>query len=454
MQKKEIKIDFEKKCGKIKPVNCINGGPRSGGYGLPFDFSDEFEEMAVPFVRTAGAAGEYGLNQFVNIHCIFPDFSADENSEESYNFLPTDLYLAAIRNTGADIFFRLGESSEPYSRKLYVGPPQDKEKWARICEHIVMHYNEGWAGGFKLNIRYWEIWSAPDTPEGWQGDATEYYELYRICANHLRERFPRIKIGAYGARGFYALNRLDATEEMKGYIPFLQKFFSYITAEQTAAPLDFFTWACYTSNPDEIVMHSTYARSYLDIAGLKRTRSIICEYNTLYRGGTPPALKEGTMCQLATALILAQKSSADMMMYSSSDVYSADNALFSMDDYQTPHRYAPYNAMRSFARLYKLGTAVDSGDDYRKEVYSLVACNGSEAEMMISVPKYEGNLEIRLVNSTFDACTVTKNSPGGTRGKGAVYHSKELAISGGKIILPVKSGELYTVSFFNKNNQQ
>ena len=139
MQKKEIRVDFDKKCGRIKPLGCINGGPRSGGYNLPFDFSDEFVEMGVPLVRTAGSAGEYGMNQYINVHCIFPDFDADEESEESYNFLPTDLYLASIRDTGAGIFFRLGESKEPYSKKLYVTPPRDTHKWARICDHNGMH---------------------------------------------------------------------------------------------------------------------------------------------------------------------------------------------------------------------------------------------------------------------------------------------------------------------------
>ena len=113
VQKKEIKLDFEKKCGRIKPLNCINGGPRSGGFDLPFDFSEEYIEMAVPMVRTSSCAGEYGYNQFVNIHCIFPDFNADETLESSYNFLPTDLYIASIRNAGAAVFFRLGESREP-----------------------------------------------------------------------------------------------------------------------------------------------------------------------------------------------------------------------------------------------------------------------------------------------------------------------------------------------------
>ena len=173
MQKKEIKIDFNRKSGRIKPLHCINGGPRSGGYNLPFDFSEEFSEMGVPLVRTAGSAGEYGHNQYINVHCIFPNFDADENLEESYNFLPTDLYLASIRNTGAEIFFRLGEGREPYSKKLYARPPKDYEKWARICEHIIMHYNEGWANGFKMNIKFWEIWSAPDSGECWAGRAEE-----------------------------------------------------------------------------------------------------------------------------------------------------------------------------------------------------------------------------------------------------------------------------------------
>ena len=450
MQKKEIRIDFNKKCGRIKPLNCINGGPRSGGYNLPFDFSEEFIEMGVPMVRTAGAAGEYGLNQFINIHCIFPDFNADECLEESYNFLPTDLYLASIRNTGAQIFFRLGESGEPYSRKLYAKAPADMEKWARICEHIVMHYNEGWANGFKLGIKYWEIWSAPDTGECWSDSRQEYFELYRITANHLRERFPKIKIGAYGARGFYSLNRLDATEEMKTYVPFMQQFFSYITAESTSAPLDFFTWACYTANPEELAMHAKYARSYLDGAGLRRTRSIICEYNTIDRGGNSPSLREDLPSELAAALVMAQKSAADMVMYSTSDIYSRENTLFSMDDHTTPHHYASYNVMCAFSKLYKLGTAVETGDDHRKEIYKLAATDGNEGSVLLATRNFEGKLELIFSNCPFGICSVTKIMPGGTRGKGAIYKSKDVDILTGRLLLTVGCGEVYSISLFNK----
>ena len=449
MLNRVIAVDFEKKCGKIKPLNSINGGPRSGGYALVNDFSEEFVEMNVPFVRTACADGEYGLNQFINIHCVFPDFSADPECEESYNFLPTDLYLSSVKNVGADVFFRLGEGREPYARRLYSKAPLDFEKWASICEHVIMHYNEGWANGFKLHIKYWEIWSSADLAEGFDGRAEDYYELYRVTASRLRERFPKIKIGAYGAVGFYSLNRLDATEEMKNAIPFMQKFFAYVNAEATRAPLDFFTWSCYTSNPDELAMHAKYARNYLDTAGLKKTKSIICEYNSSMKSPTPVALREEFPSELAATLILAQKSAVDMMMYSTSDIFSARNGLFSVDDWIVHRHYAAYNVMCAFGKLYKLGTAVETTGDYRKEVYALAAADKNEGAILLVTRDYCGKLELVLRGSEFTSCTVVKTVPGAERGQGTVYRAENVAVTGGKIIIPAKKNEVYFISLFN-----
>lgn len=449
MQKKVIKVDFSKKCGKIKPLHCINGGPRSGGYNLPFDFSEEFARIGVPMVRTSGGVGEYGHNQYINVHCIFPDFSADESLEESYNFLPTDLYLASIKEIKSDIMFRLGESREPYAKKLYAKSPSDMEKWARICEHIIMHYNEGWANGFKYNIKFFEIWSSPDSAECWADDWQRYFELYRITSNHLKERFPKIKIGAYGSGGFYSLNRIDSNEEMKSYISFMQQFFSYVTAKDSFSPIDFFTWCCYTSSPEELALHAKYARSYLDMAGLRRTKSIICEYNTARREGSVPALRKDLPSELAASLITAQRSEADMLIYSTSDIYSRENSLFTIDDHTTHHHYACYGVMCDFGRLYRLSGVVDTGDDQRKELYKLAATNGNEAFMILAVRDFEGKVELNLCNSSFSLCRVSKTLPGGNRGKGEVYSSKDIDILGGKLLLSVGKGEIYSISFFN-----
>lgn len=454
MLNRVITVDFGKKNGKIKPVNGINGGPRSGGCGLPFDFSEEFVEMGIPVVRTGASAGEYGLNQFINVHCIFPDPDADPELEESYNFLPTDLYLASVKNTGAEIFYRLGESPEPYSRKLYAHPPKDAEKWASVCEHIIMHYNEQWANGFKLGIKNWEIWSAADSSVGMQGEPREYFELYRITANRLRERFPRIKIGAYGQSGFYSLNRLDATEEMKTYIPFMQQFLAYINRPETSAPLDFFTWTCRTSNPDELAMHIKYARSYLDAAGHKRTKSIISEYNSVKRGGVPIALRADFPSELAASLILAQKSSVDMMFYSTSDITSEDNGFFSIQDYRDHHRYCAYNVMCAFGKLYKIGTAVETTGDYRKEVYSLAAFNKKEAAILLATREYSGRVEVVLKGQSFTSCSVVKTVPGAERGTGNVYRAENIAVTGGRIIIPAKKNEIYFITLIPSEDSE
>ena len=454
MANRVITVDFSKRCGKIKPICGINGGPRSGGCELLFDVSEEFRRLSIPAVRACLPDGQYGLNQFIDIHCIFPDFEADADLESSYNFIPTDQYISSIKATGAEIIYRLGESSEPYSRKLFVKAPRDREKWASVCEHIIMHYNEGWANGFKFNIKNWEIWSGADSSSGFLGEPQEFYELYRVTANRLRERFPRIRIGGYGCRGFYALNRISASDEIKGCIPFMQNFLNYIGKEETSAPLDFFTWACYTSNPDELALHVKYARSYLDAAGFKKTKSIICEYNTVQKGDTPPALSPDYPSELGAALILAQKSSVDMMMYSTSEVGARYNGLYTVDDHTSVHCYAAYNVMRAFGRLYRLGTAIDVGGDYRKELYSLAAESKEEGAIMLVARGYSGRVEIALKDCPYTTCSVVKTVPGGERGAGRVYRAERIAINGSKIILPVKENEIFEISLLDKKEEE
>ena len=447
MQSKSVTVDFEKRCGRIKPLFAVNGAPRSGGAGLLHDFSEEFVRMRVPAVRVGAGRADYGYNQFLNVHSIFPDPNADETLEESYNFLPTDLYLASVKNVGAEIFYCFGEAAEPYSRKLYVKCPEDKHKWARICEHILMHYNEAWANGFKWGIKHVEIWSSPDTPEGFSDSKDEYFELYRVVSNHLRERFPKLKIGAYGAGGFYALNRIDATEQMKGYVPYMQAFLSYISKENTSAPLDFFTWNCHTSSPEELSMHAKYARTYLGTAGFKRTRSIICSYNSQSKGA-PLCLKEGIASELCASLILAQKSSADMMIYSSTDAYSPENALFSVDDRITHRHYASYDVAVAFSELYRIGTAVETTADFRKEVYTLAASNGKEGAILVAVRNYRGKLEIALKNSPYKTCSVTKLSQAAERGACTAYRADNVSVVGSKIIISAGEYEVFLVKLF------
>ena len=61
-----ISADFSARCGKIKPICALNGGPLLGGAMLPYDFSEEYKDMNIPLVRVAGRAGEYGFGQRID----------------------------------------------------------------------------------------------------------------------------------------------------------------------------------------------------------------------------------------------------------------------------------------------------------------------------------------------------------------------------------------------------
>ena len=444
MIKRTVNIDFSKKIGKIKPVNCLNNGPLFG-IDLDVDFREQYNEIKPPFIRVSGIEAPYASSRFLDIHCIFPDIELDERFEGSYNFAPTDRYLAAVKETGAEIYLRLGETSEPYEVKRYTRPPRDKEKIAKICERIIAHYNKGWANGFKYNIKYVEIMCDVDNSRGWCGSAEEYYELYTVVANHLKEVYPKLKVGAYSCGGFFSLNHYDGTPEQKGYVDFLEGFFEYITRVKQA-PLDFFSWKCYAESPEEISLHANYARSYLGQYGLRKTQSIISEFNLLGTN-TGYYLDRKYPAALARALIIAEKSNLDMMFYSHLSPGSEWNALYSLDERKDKHLYSAYHVMTAFGALSALGNVVESTEDYRTEIYSLATLGDDSGICVFSTADYSGVVEINLTGKSFTTYSIKGVIGGGDRGSGFFTEERALPLRGDSVTLRVGKNEVYFLSF-------
>ena len=148
-------------------MNGVNNGP-AGPYGLgktqTRDNFDDYRAARIPFARTHDSSFSecYGSEHTVDITAIFPDFSRKADDPSAYDFAITDWYLKRIRDMGTEVFFRLGQKIEHHVKKYGILPPKDFRKWAQICEHIIRHYNEGWADGHEWNIRYWEIWNEAD----------------------------------------------------------------------------------------------------------------------------------------------------------------------------------------------------------------------------------------------------------------------------------------------------
>ena len=193
----------------IKPLNGVNNGPvPARAYQSSSNFKS-YRAARIPSARPHDAVfcSSYGGPHVADISGIFPDFDKDENDPASYDFIYTDRLLDTIRKAGTEVFYRLGQSIEHGVKKYHNGPPKDYAKWARICEHVIRHYNEGWADGFRWNVRHWEIWNeasnnSPSNPTCWGGTTEQFYDFYEVVARHLKKCFPNLMIGGPATTGW------------------------------------------------------------------------------------------------------------------------------------------------------------------------------------------------------------------------------------------------------------
>lgn len=419
MQKRTYHIDFSKKIGKIKPVHGTNLSFLHNTLGdEPID--SILSRHKPSFVGLLDVNHPYGQNQYVDIHCIFPDFSKDSNDESAYNFAPTDEYISKIRESGAEIIFRLGESRDSFAVKPFLNPPIDIEKWTDVALHIIMHFNGKWANGYKWNIKYFEIWSSPDTKNGFLGDVTDYIKLYSVCAKKIKEAFPRVKVGGYSSLGFTAMNRVTDNSEALGAYPFMQEFFAAITKKGQEIPFDFFTWGATVASAEELSLHSKYAKSVLKDYGVRSAKSIISEFDLSAKDGASAA-------EYLSAMITAQKCDVDAMLYKHSlpcEEKQLADAVFSA----------------AFG-----GDFVPISEDYRKELYALAASHSEHGSVVISSTAFFGAVEMLLTSDEFSSFDITELA---RNDSGAYSKAKltDIEIKNGRIAFGAKKSALYILT--------
>lgn len=271
----ELMIDFGHKLNAFRALHGINKGAIGSG-GL-VSVEAEHRALGVPFVRLHDC--HYPNPDVVDIHAVFPNLAADPADPKSYDFALTDEYLASIRATGAQIIYRLGESIEHTPHKRYVHPPKSPEKWAQIALGIIRHYNEGWANGFRHDIRYWEIWNEPENrPVMWSGTDADYFQLYKVTAQAIKAQYPNLKVGgpAVGYTGQIVGGKFTPSK-------FVEDFLAYCRTEKL--PLDFFSWHGYTADLLDLPLRAVAIRKMLDAAGFTKTESHLNEWNYLPDNG-------------------------------------------------------------------------------------------------------------------------------------------------------------------------
>jgi len=363
-----ISVNFNESVGRIKPMHAVNNGPAFGlkgatqGWGNQSNL-EEFRAAGIPYARTHDSSfyPRYGLEHTVDVHAIFPDFSADPTDPASYDFTCTDHYMKMIEEANTKVFYRLGSRIEHEIKKYGTLPPADFKKWAVVCEHIIRHYNGDFADGLHMNIEYWEIWNEPDldpddstNKRTWGGTKAEFFEFYHIAATHLKACFPHLKIGG---------------PAIAGNIEWAEDFL-----KQLKAPLDFFSWHIYAFDVEKMVKKVHAVRELLDRYGYSKTESILNEWNyvrgwhgedIIYSHLVKRGIK-GAAFTLA-AICDCQKAPLDMLMYYDARPANAWNGMFEFNQLGkcTLKGYFPFYI---FNALYCLGNEVktisDDGDSH------------------------------------------------------------------------------------------
>jgi hypothetical protein len=279
----ELTVDFSQTNGVIRPLHGVNLGPLC--YRGMVDLSAYHRELGVPLTRLHDVV--WVNYDAVDISTIYRDFRNDPAQPDSYEFAATDDYIAAVLKTGSAILYRLGESIEHTPRKYRVHPPKDFGKWADICCGIIRHYNEGWADGFRYNIRYWEVWNEPENqPAMWTGTDDQYFELYEVTAKTIKARWRDLKVGgpSLGYTGEFKDGQFKPGD-------FLLRFLRRCRDRQV--PLDFFSWHRYASDPSDYARRACALRQLLDAHGFTKTESHFNEWNYLPNEDWRPMMKEG-----------------------------------------------------------------------------------------------------------------------------------------------------------------
>ena len=403
-----IEIDFDSVVRDMKPVHNIGRMP---DYELDSEMNSYFTKANMTSCRT------HDINE-TDICKIFPDFSKDVNDEASYNFAESDKVLASIVDAGMEPFFRFGISwSDPEAARKHLRPPSDYNKWAEICEHIILHYNEGWADGFHYDIEYWEIYNEPDcqpVPEEsnfWQGTPEEFYRLYDVTAKHLKSKFPELKIGGYGSCGFYALDKTNAVNtgsspQNQYFIQFFEDFLAYATAHDT--PMDFFSWHSYTTTWKN-EQYIGYVREKLAAAGYTDAEIIVDEWN--FNPMENDKIDRRYGANQTSMLIMFQNMGLDMAHYYCANYWpeSVHAGMFVRE--MKPS--SAYYGFFAFGQMYKLGSQAEiKNKSLPTDLHAFAATGEDGQALLISniSEKYDRRLKIDAGEYAVDKCMTVNES--------------------------------------------
>ncbi|MFX0067301.1 MAG: hypothetical protein ACFFC7_34690, partial [Candidatus Hermodarchaeota archaeon] len=190
-------------------------------------------------------------------HTIFSGSSlADAQSPQFYNWTYLDILFEVVQQTGAEPILTFTGCPRSIAQDgLPHNPPQDYDVYAEVVARVVMRYSEGWPDltGPIYSFDYVEIGNEPNFPPFWNGTSQEFFDLYSVVSQRLKQLGGSFKIGGPGL----ADNFLSQ---------WTNDFLSRVLTEDL--PLDFFSWHAYHDDSSLVVQAIQTGKTLLVNHGL------------------------------------------------------------------------------------------------------------------------------------------------------------------------------------------
>ncbi len=226
---------------------------------------------------------------------IYREDKVDGEYRPFYNFTYIDRIFDSYLEHGIKPFVELGfmpsklASGEQtiFYWKGNTTPPKDYDKWADLIKAVVRHFISRYGEEEVLTWPF-EVWNEPNLPGFWKGaDIKEYFKLYKVTANAVKEVDVRLQVGGPAICG-------GADHWITEFLDFCQK---------ENAPLDFVSRHAYTSSqPMSVTPHFMYqdiwssdymlnelktVREMIDNSPYNELPFYITEYNTSWHPLNP-----------------------------------------------------------------------------------------------------------------------------------------------------------------------
>lgn len=161
--------------------------------------------------------------RYLRFHGLFHDdmfVYREENGRAVFNFQYVDDLFDRMLAIGIRPFVELGFCPGDLASvretvfwwKGHGSPPKDYDKWENLVSHFVTHCVARY-GLDEVRQWYFEVWNEPNLHPFFHGTKSQYFELYKVSAQAIKDIDPKLRVGGPATSNFVPDARFDGETE-------------------------------------------------------------------------------------------------------------------------------------------------------------------------------------------------------------------------------------------------